>query len=107
MSLCGIGGTNKLVKEVKAKKPNAPLVLCLDNDEPGQKASQSLSDELTKLKVPHILYNVAGDKKDPNELLMADAKALAENVKSAKRTVRKHSPQRKTASTLWNCRVNT
>ena len=90
VSLCGIGGTNKLVKEVKAKKPNAPLVLCLDNDEPGQKASQSLSDELTKLKVPHILYNVAGDKKDPNELLMADAKALAENVKSAKRTVRKH-----------------
>lgn len=90
VSLCGIGGTNKLVKEVKAKKPNAPLVLCLDNDEPGQKATQSLSDELTKLKVPHILYNVAGDKKDPNELLMADAKALAENVKSAKRTVRKH-----------------
>lgn len=42
VSLCGVGGANKLVKEVKSKKPNAPLVLCLDNDEPGQKASASL-----------------------------------------------------------------
>lgn len=89
VSLCGVGGTNKLVKEVKDKKPNAPLVLCLDNDEPGKKASKSLADELAKLKVPYIVYNIAGVKKDPNELLMEDAKALASNVQLAKKEVKK------------------
>ncbi len=89
VSLCGVGGTNKLVKEVKDKKPNAPLVLCLDNDEPGKKASKSLADELSKLKVPYIVYNIAGEKKDPNELLMQDAKALASNVQLAKKEVKK------------------
>lgn len=89
VSLCGIGGTNKLVREVKARKPNAPLVLCLDNDDPGQKASQGLADELTKLKVPFIVYNVAGKKKDPNELLMEDPKKLQSSVTAAKKEVRK------------------
>ena len=89
VSLCGVGGTNKLVKEVKDKKPNAPLVLCLDNDEPGKKASKSLADELSKLKVPYIVYNIAGEKKDPNELLMEDAKALASNVQLAKKEVKR------------------
>lgn len=89
VSLCGVGGLSKLVKEVKDKKPNAPLVLCLDNDEPGKKASKSLADELSKFKVPYIVYNIAGEKKDPNELLMEDAKALASNVQLAKKEVKK------------------
>lgn len=89
VSLCGVGRINKLVKEVKDKKPSAPLVLCLDNDEPGKKASKSLADELSKLKVPYIVYNIAGEKKDPNELLMEDAKSLASNVQLAKKEVKK------------------
>lgn len=89
VSLCGIGGTNKLIKEVKAKKPNAPLVLCLDNDDAGKKATASLADELRKLKVPFVAFNVAGDKKDPNELLMADEQALQANIALAKKEVRK------------------
>ena len=89
VSLCGVGGANKLVKEVKAKKPNAPLVLCLDNDEPGQKASALLEKELQTAKVPYIVFNVAGSKKDPNELLMSNPEELKAAVASAKREVRK------------------
>lgn len=89
VSLCGVGGANKLVKEVKAKKPNAPLVLCLDNDEPGQKASASLEKELQAAKIPYIVFNVAGSKKDPNELLMSNPEELKVAVASAKREVRK------------------
>lgn len=89
VSLCGVGGANKLVKEVKAKKPNAPLVLCLDNDEPGQKASASLEKELQAAKIPYIVFNVAGSKKDPNELLMSNPEELKAMVASAKREVRK------------------
>lgn len=89
VSLCGVGGANKLVKEVKAKKPNAPLVLCLDNDDPGQKASASLEKELQTAKVPYIVFNVAGSKKDPNELLMSSPEELKAGVLAAKREVRK------------------
>ena len=89
VSLCGVGGANKLVKEVKAKKPNAPLVLCLDNDEPGQKASASLEKELQAAKIPYIVFNVAGSKKDPNELLMSNPEELKAAVVAAKREVRK------------------
>ena len=89
VSLCGVGGANKLVKEIKAKKPNAPLVLCLDNDEPGQKASASLEKELQAAKIPYIVFNVAGNKKDPNELLMSNPEELKAAVASAKREVRK------------------
>lgn len=89
VSLCGVGGANKLVKEVKSKKPNAPLVLCLDNDEPGQKASASLEKELQTAKIPYIVFNVAGSKKDPNELLMSNPEELKTAVATAKREVRK------------------
>jgi len=89
VSLCGVGGANKLVKEVKAKKPNAPLVLCLDNDEPGQKASASLEKELQTAKIPYIVFNIAGSKKDPNELLMSNPEELKVAVATAKREVRK------------------
>ena len=89
VSLCGVGGANKLVKEVKSKKPNAPLVLCLDNDEPGQKASASLEKELQTAKVPYIVFNVAGSKKDPNELLMSNPEELKAAVAASKREVRK------------------
>jgi hypothetical protein len=89
VSLCGVGGANKLVKEVKTKKPNAPLVLCLDNDEPGQKASASLEKELQAAKILYIVFNVAGSKKDPNELLMSNPEELKAAVAVAKREVRK------------------
>ena len=88
VSLCGVGGANKFVKEVKSKKPNAPLVLCLDNDEPGQKASASLEKELQAAKIPYIVFNVAGSKKDPNELLMSNPEELKAAVAAAKREVR-------------------
>lgn len=89
VSLCGVGGANKLVKEVKTKKPNAPLVLCLDNDEPGQKATETLEKELQTAKIPYVVFNVAGDKKDPNELLMSNPEELKASVAAAKREVRK------------------
>ena len=85
VSTCGTGGWRKLVDEVKKKKPNGAFILCMDNDEPGKKASQILVEELSALDVNVMEYNIAGDKKDPNELLIADPKKLEVNVKEAKK----------------------
>lgn len=83
VSLCGTNGSGKLVKECKAKKPTGILVLCLDNDEPGQKASQELANQLYELDVRFEVCNIADQCKDPNELLTTDAARLASNVASA------------------------
>lgn len=89
ISTCGTGGWKKVVDEVKRKRPLGGFILCFDNDEPGQKASKSLYDELYAIGVQVIEYNIAGDKKDPNEQLMVSPKKLEEGIKSAKATLRK------------------
>lgn len=89
VSLCGVGGTTKLVKDCKIKKPTSPLVLCLDNDEPGRKASTQLAADLTEMEVRYVVFNIAGECKDPNELLMQDAGELKDGIAAAKREVKK------------------
>lgn len=84
ISLCGVGNTGKLIKEVKSKKPSATLILSLDNDEPGKKASQDLANELYELGVKFDVSDISGTEcKDPNELLMTDPTQLKNNIQSA------------------------
>ena len=83
VATCGTGGIRKFVAEVKSKKPSATLALCLDNDAAGKEAQQDLANELCEAGVRFIVYNIAGEYKDPNERLMADPKGLAASVKDA------------------------
>ncbi len=89
VSTCGTGGWKKVVEQVKQKKPLGGFILAMDNDEPGKKASSLLFEELTSLGVQVIEYNIAGECKDPNELLMANPKKLESNIKAAKLALRK------------------
>ncbi len=89
IATCGTGGWKKVVDEVKKQKPIGGFILCFDNDEPGQKASRLLFDELTSIGVKVIEYNLAKGCKDPNELLMTKQKELEESVKAAKMALRK------------------
>lgn len=89
VSLCGVGGTSKLVKDCKMKKPKTPLVLCLDNDDAGKKATESLAKELDEARVAYVTYNIAKDCKDPNELLMKAPLDLLGEIREAKKEVRK------------------
>lgn len=89
IATCGTGGWKKVVDEVKKKKPLGGFILCFDNDEPGQKASKSMYAEFVALGVQVIEYNIAGDCKDPNELLMSNHKKLEDSVKAAKLKLRR------------------
>lgn len=89
IATCGTGGWKKVVDEVKKKKPLGGFILCFDNDEPGQKASKGMCAELVAIGVQVIEYNIAGDCKDPNELLMLNSKKLEDNVKTAKLKLRR------------------
>lgn len=80
ISLGSISGIKKLLELVRQKPPIQPLVISLDNDEPGQKASEELCEELKKLNIPHIKYNVAGQYKDANEALTSNREEFIATV---------------------------
>ena len=83
-SAVAIGGTSGIGKIKSLKdKPSALLILSLDNDEPGQKAQSSLVEALREKDIPFFEYNVAGECKDPNELLMTNPEALHGSITAA------------------------
>lgn len=89
ISTCGTSGINKVITVVKKKAPKGSLILCLDNDEPGQRASLELSDKLKELKIKFITYNIADDCKDPNELLQQNPQKLQKNIQNAIKEAKK------------------
>ena len=68
----GLGSTSnarKLLDLLREKPPLHPLILSLDNDPPGQKATEELRKELGQLNIPFTVANIAGERKDANEAL--------------------------------------
>ena len=84
------GGTShgNIVRQIKQKRPAAPVILCMDPDGPGEKAAADLAAELAALAVPFIRADFARETyphgetlKDPNDLLRADPVHFAADVK--------------------------
>lgn len=77
-----LGGSNvRLVeKAVEAGSVAAPLILALDNDEPGRKAQEQLLASLKDKGVFVMESPVMGDCKDPNEALQKEPDALAARI---------------------------
>lgn len=74
-----------LLKTLDQKRTAATLILCLDNDDAGKKATETLTEGLNRLNISHIKGNICGQYKDPNEHLTGDKEAFAEAVNEAKR----------------------
>lgn len=72
VGLGGTSGVNQLLHALEKGKPQQPLILALDKDEPGQKAEKDLLAGLDKLGIPYTQADIAGAHKDPNAALMAD-----------------------------------
>ena len=75
IALCGVQGWKKLpTVEINDK---CRFVLCLDNDFEGNKCRDNICKAFPD---KCIVYNVAGDCKDPNELLMKDEEKFKKNL---------------------------
>jgi len=75
----GLNGTpqiKKLVQRLGERKPSATLIIALDNDNAGHKATAALAEDLTRLKIPFITADICNGLKDPNEALTADYPAF-------------------------------
>ena len=87
LALGSTSNCDKLIEYLKEHRPNVPLLIALDNDEPGKKAAGKLRDNLwAELKAESYQVQIAGRYKDPNEYLIHDREGFRQAVKTAERT---------------------
>lgn len=82
IALGGVG-IDKLADILRQTGTPRPFIICLDNDITGETNTQKIKELLNTLKASYIVYNVAGEHKDPNEALQADPEAFTRAVKAA------------------------
>ncbi len=81
-------GSSKLIEQIREKEPTTALILNFDNDEPGRKASMQTAEALSEFNTPFIVasYNLEeypeNQRKDANDLLLADRDKFAEDIKA-------------------------
>lgn len=81
-----LGTTTKskaLIELLKAQAPAQALIIALDNDEAGQRASRELTEGLQGLNIPCYSFNPCGQYKDANEALQRDRETLTIAVEEA------------------------
>ena len=81
-----LGTTTKskaLIELLKAQAPAQALIIALDNDEAGKRASRELTEGLQGLNIPCYSFNPCGQYKDANEALQRDREALTIAVAEA------------------------
>ena len=69
-----------LLDDVNTNKPNQPLILALDQDEPGKKTTENLLKELQSQKIETYVCDPYDGHKDANEALLADRYKFKETV---------------------------
>ena len=77
-------GSHKLINACKGISGKMPrLVLALDNDTAGQENAEKLGAALQHEGIAYCIVNIAGDQKDPNDLLQKDPDQLKRNIQAA------------------------
>ena len=84
IALCSVSCVTKLISALEDKPTDATLIICLDRDDAGKRATEALTGGLKRLNVPYIIADITGSHKDPNEALTADRAAFVEAVGNAK-----------------------
>lgn len=79
----------KVLDMVKKQTTKSALILCLDNDAAGAKATAELETGLKELNISYITADICGEYKDPNEALKADKTAFFDAVKATERRTSK------------------
>ena len=70
----------KFLDHVRKHRPQAMLLLAMDNDKAGQTATEALRKGLDTEKIPYRVANLCGDGKDPNDELRANRESFIAKV---------------------------
>lgn len=81
-----------LLRYLNEKLTESILLLALDNDEAGQKATGELQSGLDQLHIHYQIVSICGDAKDPNEALQKDKEAFTAAIHNAEEDALKPEP---------------
>ena len=82
-----LGSTSNVDKfTAQLKDGGRPLIVAMDNDEAGQKATAKLADVLKRAEITFTIANVYGDHNDANEALIADKETFTAALGAAAMT---------------------
>jgi replicative DNA helicase len=85
IALNSTSNAGKLIEQLQKRRTSATLILCLDNDDAGKKATETLKSGLQRLNISYVTADICGGHKDPNEALTADREAFMKAVMDAER----------------------
>lgn len=80
LGLASTAMARQFIEAVKKTKPQAPLLIALDNDRTGKEATEKIKAELEELDQDFLVVNLYGKYKDANETLLKDRPLLTANV---------------------------
>ena len=83
VGLGSIANARRFLSLVEEMKPSQPLLVSLDNDPSGQKASGELVEALVGMGVEARTVNLSGTEKDPNAALVQDRDSFFATVREA------------------------
>lgn len=83
VAICSTNRAKAFLQELTNQPPAQLLLLALDTDEAGEKATAELIQGLQKLKIPFTVVDIVGEHKDANEALTADREAFIKTVQTA------------------------
>lgn len=90
VALGGTGNVNKFINMVTEATIQAPIVLYLDADESGTKATNDIKKALSDRHIAFIEANAPEEYKDANDFLQADRNAFIEFVNKENSRATKH-----------------
>ena len=85
VALGSASNVHLLMERIREHRPAQPLILALDNDERGQKASAELEEALKAENVTYFVYNPCGEAKDANEALQIAPESFIRRVEDGER----------------------
>ena len=85
VALGSASNVHLLMERIREHRPAQPLILALDNDERGQKASAELEEALKAESVTYFVYNPCGEAKDANEALQMSPESFIRRVGDGER----------------------
>lgn len=85
IALNSAANADALINQLEQRRTAATLILCLDNDERGKKATETLKAGLQRLNIGFITANICAGYKDPNEALTGDKAAFVDAIEQARR----------------------
>lgn len=94
VALNSTSNADAFIKQLEATPTRATLVLCLDNDDAGKRATDVMRQGLTRLNISYVIADICGEYKDPNEALTGNRAAFAKAIREAQAAAAAAEPEK-------------